>query len=75
VPTVPRVAEPNVSVVPPAHDIALIGGSILVHADVPIDAHVAIGVHMGTSVFVRGAMMAAPTVVTSTAMASAHRPF
>jgi hypothetical protein len=73
VPTVPRVAEPNVSVVPPAHDIALIGGSM--HADVPIDAHVAIGVHMGTSVFVRGAMMAAPTVVTSTAMASAHRPF
>jgi hypothetical protein len=75
------VAEPDVAVVPSSHDVAFVGGSIFVHAYVPIDVHTTIDVNVSTSVYVnmstsiymRGAMMAAPTVVTSTASAVAFR--
>jgi hypothetical protein len=67
VPTVPAAAEPDVAVIPPAHDVALVGGSIFVHAHVPIDAHTTIGVD--TSIYVRASMVAA--VVTSAVVTSA----
>jgi hypothetical protein len=60
------MAEPDVAVVPPAHDVVLVGGSIFVHAHVPIDVHTTINMDMGASVYVRGAMMAAPTVMAPT---------
>jgi hypothetical protein len=64
------MAEPDVAVIPPANDVALVGGSIFVHAHLPIDVHITINMGMGSSGYVRSAMMAAPSVVTSTAMAS-----
>jgi hypothetical protein len=71
VPTVPRMTEPDVAVVPSAHDVVFVGGSIFVHAHVSIDVHTTIDVNMGTSVYVRGAMMAASAVVTSAVVTSA----
>jgi hypothetical protein len=70
VPTVTRMAEPDVAVIPPANDVAIVGGSIFVHAHLLIDVHITINMGMGSSGYVRSAMMAAPSVVTSTAMAS-----
>ncbi len=57
------MAEPDVAVVPSAHDVVLVGGSTFVHAHVPIDVHTTINMDMGASVYVRGAMMAAPAVM------------
>lgn len=73
-PTVSTMAEPNVAVVRSAHDVVSVTGSIFVHAHVPIYVRTTINMDMGTSVYVRGTMMAAPmmaapvratTVVTS----------
>jgi hypothetical protein len=65
VPKVSAVAEPNVAIVRFAHDVAPVGGSVIVHVHVNID--------MGTSIYVGSAMMAAPTVMAfvSPSMASA----
>jgi hypothetical protein len=65
------MTEPDVAVVPSAHDVVFVGGSIFVHAHVPIDVHTTIDVNIGTSVYVRGAMMAASAVVTSAVVTSA----
>jgi hypothetical protein len=74
VPTVPCPAEPDVAVVPSAHDVAFVGGSIFVHAHVPIDVHTTINMDMGTSVYVRSAMMTASMMTAATVMASAMMP-
>ena len=71
------MAEPDVAVVPSAHNVVFVGGSIFVDAHVPVDVNTTIDVNMATSVYVRG-MMAAPavaaaTVVTPTAPAVAFR--
>ena len=60
-PTVSPVAEPNVAIVRVADDVALVSGSVIMHAHVPIDVHIAIDVDtaidvQGTSVYVRAAM-------------------
>jgi hypothetical protein len=64
------MTEPDVAVVPSAHDVVFVGGSIFVHAHVPIDVHTTINTDMGASVYMCGAMMAAPTVMASTVMAA-----
>ena len=63
-PTMPRVAEPDVAIVPPANDVVLIGGSIFVRAHVPVDV---------ATTHMRGSMtptMVPSTVVPTTVMAA-----
>ena len=75
-PKVSIAAKPNVAVVRSAHDVTLVGGSIIVHAHVPIDVHTAIDVHAAidvhTSVYVRACMAA--TVVATTMADSSMAP-
>jgi hypothetical protein len=60
VPKVSTVAEPNVSVVSSAEDVARFGGSVIVHVHGPSDAHTPID--MGAT----STVMTAAAVVTST---------
>jgi membrane protein implicated in regulation of membrane protease activity len=61
----PTAAEPDVAVVRPAHDVMLVGGSIFVHADVPIDVRAMVAATVMTSAVMTSAVM------TSAVMASA----
>jgi hypothetical protein len=56
------------AVIRPAHDVVLVGGSIFVHAHVPIDVHAPIDVGVTSSVMASTVM--ASTVMASTVMAA-----
>jgi hypothetical protein len=57
------------AVIRPAHDVVLVGGSIFVHAHVPIDVHAPIDVGVTSSVMASTVM--ASTVMASTVMSAA----
>lgn len=72
-PTVPAMAEPDMPVVRPAHNVVLVGRSIFVHAGVFADMRTAIDLG-GASIVMTSAMMTftmmTPTMMTPTMMAS-----
>jgi len=64
VPSVSRMAEPDMPVVRPAYNVVLVGESIFVHADVLANVGTAIDLGVAST-------MMTPTMMTSTMMTAA----